>query len=458
MEARRSWKTLAMVAALVTGLPTIAFAQALQVFVFGDAGVVAQSGMPTPGTDTPGTALSMKSGPWQASRLGFRGKLKLTDDFDGWYDAASTINLTQGTIGNNVGCSVAASTITVPAGGGTVAVPASPAGTAIICNQFFLFDRNAFVGFSSAKYGSLTFGRHPTVLAETMYVADPLKANNGATNPNVRFGYLVAPGALIYQNFGTNTANNNNGASLDRQSNALRYLYYNSGFAGMLGYGFGGVAGDRARNMYAGGLIGYDSDGAATHGPIDRGVEGYPAAFSIRLAGQLFNDNGLHAGTDAAPNVVSLYSWAAGVVGRYDPFKLKLTYTYNTIDNDSFYKSLTTKVAAAGVTYSYSDLDLTVAVYNVNRKMTGQPYEDATKLYFVPEWYITKNFWVYGIVDYEILNSQAAFSTANGVAGTGVSNSSIGPIDAGATSGNTLVQGVQNELYIGLGVSFILTS
>ena len=74
MEARTSLKILALVAAL-TGLPTIASAQGLQVFVFGDAGVVAQGGkvMTIAGSGAtavtaPGTSLSLNSGPWHRTR------------------------------------------------------------------------------------------------------------------------------------------------------------------------------------------------------------------------------------------------------------------------------------------------------------------------------------------------------------------------------------------------------
>jgi len=430
MQARSSSKMLSLVVALVTGLPTVAFAQALQVFVFGDAAVVAQSDKPETigtGVTSPGTSLSLNSGAWQASRLGFRGKLKLTDDFDAWYDAATTINLTQGLIGNNT-----------------------------TANGYFIFDRNAFVGLSSKTYGNLTFGRHPTAVTEALWVTDPLKANNGATNPNVRFGYLVAPGTIVYSNFGTNPSYNNDGVALDRQSNTARYIYANSGFIGEALYGFGGSTGDRARNMYAGAVIGYDSDGVASHGPIDRSVADVPAAFSLRAAGQMFNDNGTVAGTAAKPNVVSLYSWSLGGVGRYGPFKLKLTYSGSDIDNDSFYKSLTTKVAAAGVTYSYGDLDLTVAAYNVNRKLTGEPIQDCEKYYFVPEYYLTKSFWFYGIVDYEVMNSLAG--TVPTAAGTPAAVTGAGPIDASATGGNVLNPGAKSSLYMGIGVSFIFSS
>ena len=434
MEARTSIKILALVAALA-GLPTVASAQALQVFVFGDAGVVAQGGKAMTigtGVTAPGTSLSLNSGPWQASRIGFRGKFKLNDDFDAWYDAATTVNLTQGLIGNHIDGST--------------------------FNYFFLFDRNAFVGLASKTYGNLTFGRHPTAVTETLWVADPLKANNGATNPNVRFGYLVSPGPMVYANFGTNPGANNNGVALDRQSNTARYIYANSGFIGEALYGFGGATGDRARNCYLGAMLGYDSDGAASHGPQDRPVADVNSAFSLRLAGQVFNDNGTTAGTAALPNVVSMYSWSAGGVGRYGPFKLKLTYSGSNIDNDSFYKNLTTKVAAAGVTYTVNDFDLTLAAYNVNRKMTNQPIEDANKIYFVPEWYWTKNFWVYAIVDYEIFNLPAATTAAAPAAGAPQTNGSIGPIDASATGGNVLEPGVKSSVYFGLGISFIFTS
>lgn len=429
MEARTSWKTLTLAAAVCLALPTAAFAQALQVFVFGDAGVVAQSNKPytTSSGTAKGTSLALNSGPWQASRFGFRGKLKLNDDFDAWYDAATTVNLTQGLVGNPTTAS-----------------------------QFFLFDRNAFVGVTSKKYGSLTLGRHPTPVTEALWIVDPLKANNGATNLNGRFGYMFAPGTILYANFGTNPGSNTNGIGLDRQSNTLRYFYGSSGFLGMATYGFGGQTGDRSKNMYLGGMLGYDSDGVAGHGAQDRHLDDVPNAFAIRVAGQMFNDNGTLAGTAADPKIVSLYSWAAGAVGRMGAFKAKVSYAGHKVGNTSFYGGLKTQLVAAGLTYSVQDVDLTVAAYNISRSLEGYDTQRASKFYFVPEWYWTKNFWVYGILAYEVFNTPAA--TVPTATGTPAILTGAGPIDASGTGGNVLAPGAKSSVYTGIGISFFFNT
>lgn len=426
MEARTSLKTLMLAAAVCLALPTVTSAQALQVFVFGDAGVVAQSNKPftgSSGSTEKGTSLSLNSGPWQASRFGFRGKLKLNDDFDAWYDAATTVNLTQGLVGNPTTAS-----------------------------QFFLFDRNAFVGFSSKKYGSLTAGRHPTPVTEALWIVDPLKANNGATNLNGRFGYMFAPGTIIYSNFGTNPGSNTNGIGLDRQSNTLRYFYGSSGFLGMATYGFGGQTGNRSKNQYLGAMVGYDSDGVAGHGSQDRPVEGVQNAFALRLAGQMFNDNGEKAGTAADPKVVSLYSWTAGAVGRFGQLKVKASYAGHRIGNSTYYGKLNTQLFGAGLTYSIQDLDLTVAAYSIKRSFEGYDTQRASKFYFVPEWYWTKQFWIYGILCYETFNTAAA--TVPTAAGTPAIVTGAGPIDASGSGGNALAPGAKNSIYTGVGISF----
>jgi predicted porin len=415
---------LSIAAAAMFALPELASAQALQVFAFGDAGLALQTGLPDANTKNTGatTKLSAQSGAWQASRVGFRGRVKLMDDLEAWYDAATTVNLVTGTIGNTTSATF-----------------------------WEWFDRNAFIGLSSKKYGSLTFGRHPGMVTEALWVTDPLKANNGVQNPNVRFGYLVAPGALALQNFGTNPSQNCVGCSinLDRQSQSVRYIYSNSGFLGMALYGFGGASGQLSRNQYVGVNLGYDSDQTPSHGPQDRRLEGKPVAYQLRLAGAFYTDNGQKAGADPTANVVSLYQYTAGAVVRYYDWKLKVSYSGHSIDNQSFYDNLKTQVAAAGVTYSVGDWDLTAAAYHVYRKTDSSPAQDVTKLYFVPEFYLTKNFWLYAIFDYELYNNAGA--TGAGYAMYGGTN--YGPVATAA-----LAAGQTNSLYVGLGFSFFFNS
>jgi predicted porin len=418
----RSRLWLAAAAALLA-VPDVGSAQQLQVFVFGDAGIVSQNAKATPlgAANGGGESLSLNSGPWQASRIGFRGKQKINDDFDAWFDAATTLNLVQGLF-------------TANSNGAT--------------NGIIWFDRNAFVGVASKKYGNLTFGRHAGTVTEAIWVTDPLKANNGATNLNGRYGYMFGAGNLLLNNFGTNTANNGNGIGLDRQSNSAKYVLQKSDFIGMAMYGFGGATGDRGKNQYLGFLLGYDSDGAASHGPTDRWVEGKRRAVQVRVAGQAYSDNGAviaAPGVDAAnPKIQWLYSGSAGAVFRYDDIKLKVNWTNNHIaSNNDVYRKLDTTIYSAGVTYSLGDLDLTAAYYNFKRTARGFNDQNQNAFYFVPEWYVTKSFWLYGIAQYQHESTTAA-------QGFGTFNTS------GAV--NQLAPGYHGQYYLALGISFYFNS
>ncbi len=275
-------------------------------------------------------------------------------------------------------------------------------------NAFRLFDRNAYAGVSSKTFGTLMLGRQPTPVTEALWVTDPLKANAGAINMNVRFGYLAGPGAAIQTKFGANPTNSVN--ALDRQDNAVKYVYGNSGVVGMAMYSFGGTIGDRSKNSSVGALLGYDND-----------------LFSLRGAVTQFKD----------ANAVALNAWTAGGVAKLGAAKLKATYSANKIEDATTYGELKTSVWSTGVTYSVvPQLDLTVAYYGARRTQVGTPLQEANKFYLVPEWYLTKSFILYGIADYERFNGAGAL----------------------LDTGTPLVPGAKRSIYLALGVSYFFST
>jgi predicted porin len=226
---------------------------------------------------------------------------------------------------------------------------------------------------------------------------------------NVRLAYFAGPGSTILNKFGPNPQNNVNGNAQDRQDNSVKYTYKNSGLVGMAMYSFGGVAGTRSANSSAGGLVGYDA------GPL-----------TLRVAGTQFND----------ANGVTLYAWTEGAAGTLGPLKVKATYSSNHVDNVTTYGDLKTDIWSAGATHLIlPQLDVTLAYYGAKRSQRGIADQHADKIYLVPEYVITKQLWLYGIVDYEMHNKCG------------------GALD----TGTPLEGGVRSSLYFTVGVSYALT-
>lgn len=379
METRSTTK-LALFATL-TLAPALALGQTFQVSGFGDIAVTGQSRR-TNAAGNQATVAALSSGAWQSSRLSLHGKVPVDDELSGIYDAATTLGLNAGTILNTGSVS-----------GGTL-------------NAFRLFDRNAYAGIASVHFGTLTAGRQATVLAESLWVTDPLRANAGATNPNVRLGYLAGPGSLIQTRFGPDTATNTNGNALDRQDNMVKYAYRANGFTGLATYAFGAVAGHAEKSNSSGAMLGYDQE-----------------HLSVRAAGAQFND-----GFGSA-----LYGVTAGAVGRLGPVQLKATYSANAVDATATYGKLRTDVWSAGVTWAaLPKLDLTAAYYGIRRTQDATATQEATKLYLVPEWKLSKTFMLYGIADYELF----------GAAGSALD------------TGTPLPAGTRSSIYLALGLSF----
>jgi len=271
-----------LLAALAIGaIPTSAWAQA-SVTAWGifDAGYSQQSDRSGGLT---GQLAQISSGAWQASRIHLRGSLELTPDLTGVAETGTSINLSNGQF--SVGANSSAVTVETNTTGSTTTVNSlSTAGR--------LFDRIAYVGISSKTFGTLTFGRQPTVLHDTMVVTDPLRANNGATNLNLRLAYLCSPGTLangkvLVNNFGPNPAINRDASAngLDRQDNTIKYVYRNSGFVGETYYAFGGVAGTMERNNSKGALVGYDGNGLVLRASMAQFKDGLAIPFTAYTTG-----------------------------------------------------------------------------------------------------------------------------------------------------------------------------
>ncbi|WP_420992961.1 porin [Cupriavidus sp. 30B13] len=333
-----------------------------------DVGVVTQTSR-APG----GSAQAVNSNVWQPSLWGLRGQEDLGGGLAVYFNAASTILVDSGAPGSTVR----------------------------------LFDRHAYVGLTDQDLGTISFGRHVNTLAELFYVTDPLRANNSATNMNVRFGYLGGPGAVLAGNFGANAGMAGN--NLDRQDNTIKYAYVGTGgIVGMAMYSFGENAGNFRGNSSAGLLAGYDG-----------------ASFNVRAAAMKFKD----------ADGVALNAYAVGGAYTVGGLKLKATWTQNKADSGvAPYGHLKTQVYSGGATYSLAkSLDVTLAYYHGSRSQDAMPKQVARKFYLTPEYYLSRRTILFGILELERFNATGALLD------TGT------PLSAGARSSVQVAVGISHS-------------
>lgn len=334
-----------------------------------DSALVYQSGR-----GSGGPMYSLGSGLFQPSQIGFKGQEDLGGGLRAVFGTETTISVDTGSQSN----------------------PAR------------FFDRNAFVGIASNKFGTFSAGRQVTPLAELFYATDPLRAGNGATNMNVRFGYLGGAGLPIANNFGPNASFAGN--NLDRQDNTLKYTFSsNTGLVISSMYGFGEAADGLRKSNSAGFLVGYDV------GPL-----------TLRGAAMQFHD----------AKGVALDAFALGTAYQItNTLSAKLTWTKNKILNESLpYRDLTTKVYSAGLRWSpQPDLNLTTAFYYGSRDMIGGDKQIARKLYFVPEYKASVRTSFYALLNLE------RFNAAGSQLDTGT------PLVLGSSGSNYLAVGISHS-------------
>jgi predicted porin len=339
-----------------------------------DIGIVNQTNRTgTASSDPGGTLTSVNSNLWQPSLWGVRGSEDIGGGLKIIFNLASTILVDTGQQGNSQR----------------------------------LFDRHAFIGVQSTDWGTLTLGRQVNTLADLFYVTDPLRANNSATNMNVRFGYLGGPGPIIGNGFGASASVPGN--TLDRQDNSLKYSITSpSGFVGAAMHAFGESASRQRANSSSGVMLGYDYGG-----------------MNLRSAAMQFHD----------VNGVSFNAWALGGAYKWNNFRFKATATENKIDSSlPAYANLKTQVYSGGVTYSYAkNVDINVAYYRGKRTQDGRADQVANKFYFVPEYFLSKRTILYAVLEHERFNA-AGFALATGT-----------PLKTGTRSSSQVAIGISHD-------------
>jgi len=170
----------------------------------------------------------MFNGGLSDSRWGIRGNENLGGGMHAFFDLESGIDVNSGTL-NNTAASIAGSNQTVGA-------PSALNGQ--------LFNRAAYVGIGQDQYGSLKFGRTPTLGFYTIVDYDPMFASQ-LFSPLGFSGSYYAGGITE----GSRTDNN---------------VVYTNHFGPInvgLSYGFGGQAGNFGAGSTWGGNLGYEAHG-----------------------------------------------------------------------------------------------------------------------------------------------------------------------------------------------------
>lgn len=187
-----------LAAAAVAAFCNVASAQS-SATIYGvvDAGFVRETG------GAAGGVTKLTSGVESGSRIGFRGVEDLGDGYNAHFTLESGFNLDTGVSGQ----------------GGT------------------LFGRQAFVGLTAPKVGTLNLGRQYTPLFLAVNAIDPF------------FGFSLA-----------GSANNIMSEGGIRMNNTVKFTTHDiGGFIGEVAYGFGEVAGDNMAGRNIGALLGYSN-------------------------------------------------------------------------------------------------------------------------------------------------------------------------------------------------------
>ncbi|CAB3743098.1 porin [Paraburkholderia rhynchosiae] len=240
-----------------------------------------------------------------------------------------------------------------------------------------LFNRAAYVGLSSDRYGAITFGRQNTPLFDQLgSVYDPLTVGNYDQD-----GWL--PGALGYGL---------------RQTNSIKYSGQFGGLNVEAMYGVGGVAGSiGASNMYGltasyvvGGLsfdVGYQQNSDNTNNKFRVANVGVVYAFSAvkAYAGWLYSQDNT--------GIVDIYMGASGSPAS------GWTPTRNTdrIDN-GFYVGATWQVSAPLLLTAAGYYDRSRNALNSDGVTLGRGTRYSAVL--LAEYAVSKRTEVYGTVDF----------------------------------------------------------
>ena len=185
------------------------------------------------------------------SRLGIRADYKINEDWKAVFNAEAALDATSGQLSNWAG------TMSQPSTGSTISADSSLSGQ--------LFARAFYVGLASDTYGTVTFGRNPSLILDLAPSIDPMSA------------------AQLFSPIGFSGTYGGGGGSTDnaRMDNSIKYKVNIGNFNLGLLYKFGNVSGSTAAGSGTGVNLGFNAGG-----------------LDVQVAYQALTDAGLIYNTD----------------------------------------------------------------------------------------------------------------------------------------------------------------
>ncbi len=171
------------------------------------------------------------TGGLSCSRLGIKANYKLDEEWTAIFVAEAALDATSGQLSNW------AQTMSAPSTGTTISADSSLSGQ--------LFSRAFYGGVTSETYGTLTFGRNPSLILDAAPSFDPMSASQ------------------LFSPIGFSGTYGGGGGSTDnaRLDNSVKYKVKGGGFNFGLLYKFGNVAGSTTAGSGAEANLGYKVGG-----------------------------------------------------------------------------------------------------------------------------------------------------------------------------------------------------
>lgn len=237
------------------------------------------------------------------------------------------------------------------------------AGTTANANKFF--DRAAIVGLGSS-WGQVTAGRQTNVLADAISPVDPVGMRFAAFNPNIATAALSSHGlGLEYGSVGANTGSY-------RLDNSLKYT--------------GRFGAWTARAMY--------SFGETTQGGAARSSAGAGLAYTSKL----LTASGAYQRFKTADNL-ELNAATLGAAVNWGNVRIALN-TARSDGQTTASRRTVQRVHSLGATWSaHASLDLTAALYRVDRERTGSASDGYTRAMLFAEYKLSQRSKLYAELD-----------------------------------------------------------
>lgn len=237
-------------------------------------------------------------------------------------------------------------------------------GTPINSSKFF--DRAAIVGLGGG-WGQVTAGRQTNLLADAISPVDPAGMRFASFNPNIATAALSSHGlGLEYGSAGTTTGSY-------RLDNSLKYTGRFSGLTARAMYSFGETAqGGSARSSTGAGLA---------YGTPTWTVSGAYQRFKTADQWEL-----------EAATLGASYKW--------DSLRFALNTARSDAQTSATNGRTVQRVHSVGVTWSpHSTLDLTAALYRVERERSGRVPDGYNRALLFAEYKLSRRSKLYGELD-----------------------------------------------------------